>query len=178
MRVPPHTKAPHGLRRALLIAVAGVGGLVTWPARARADGEVPVNWPELAVERIFTLRAPPGTRFVSRTGVDSRVGTIVGPGFTLELDYGAYSDRFDDLTPYDQVSASAIDIGGKVGRLVRGRHKKPAGGNDYFIGLYVPAVAPGTPGPLSLTLTATVRRRASADLLVRMFGTIYFRIGA
>ena len=103
------------------------------------------------------------------------VGSIVGEGFVLDVDYGAYSDRLDNLAPYERAEAETIEVGGKRARLVRGTLTDVTGGERHFYGLHVAAIAPSAVGPLALTLTAKVRNRATLDLLTQMVRSIRFK---
>ena len=141
-----------------------------------ADEALPRGeWVELAVGHALVMRAPPGSRWVPAAGIDSLVGEIRGPGFTLQMDFGRYSNPLSDSGSMRQVQSVETRIDGRSARIVSGILATPAAGGRLFTGLHVPEVASTAIGPVKLTLSGAVRRERTHAVLLRMFATIRFK---
>lgn len=159
-------------RSVLLLAVLAM--LTT--KSAFADGELPGGqWIELSIGHAFVMQAPPGSRFVPAAGTDSFVGEIRGPGFTLQMDFGRYSNPLSNSGSMRQAQSVETRIDGRAARIVRGILATPEASGRYFTGLHVPEVASTAIGPVKLTLSGAVRRERTHAVLLRMFATIRFK---
>ena len=161
------------VRRAILIST--ILAMLTKPL-AFADEALPRGeWIELSVGHAFVMQAPPGSRFVPAAGTDSFVGEIRGPGFTMQMDFGRYSNPLSSSESLRQVQSVETRIDGRAARIVSGIFVMPEAGGRYFTGLHVPEVALTAIGPVKLTLSAAVRREPTQGVLLRMFATIRFK---
>jgi hypothetical protein len=135
------------------------------PSAVNADGII------IAIGKVMTLRAPPGTRFLPGTG-DSAAGSLAGDGFSLSLDYGVYSDPLIRPDFGSLLRAEDVVIDGRAGRFYLWR--SPPGQPPIRIGLHVASVAPTVLGPLRLTITGLLANESSAERVAAMFRTIRF----
>lgn len=142
------------------------------PAGAIATASA--DWIRVVVGAGLRLQAPRGSRFVQGRGADSLSGTVSGPGFALDLDYGAFSDPLTSLDAFGRVETHETLIDGRPARIVFARLTRPAGNRPYFFGLHVPSLAPGVQGSLKLTVTAHLRQTRELILIRRIVETIRF----
>ena len=127
----------------------------------------------VAVGKVLTLRAPPGTTFQPGVG-DSAAGLLAGAGFRLSFDLGLYSDPLvrPDFGPL--LRAEDVTIDGRAGRLFL--WSAPPGALPIRVGLHVPTVAQSGIGPLRLTIVGLVADDATAERVTAMFRTIRFLV--
>lgn len=166
-------RGPSSTRRAVLAISAA------WLTQAGtfviADVAVSGDWIRVDAGAGLSLQAPRGSRFVRGNGVDSLSGTVSGPGFVLELDYGAFSDPLTSLEAFSKVEAGEALIDGRPARLVFATLIRPAGKQLYFFGLHVPGVARSAQDGLKLTVTAHLRKRSDLVLIRRIVETLRFK---
>ncbi len=145
-------------------------GAATAPPVAAAA--IPADWITVSADSILTLKAPPGTRFRKERDTDGFVGTFVGPGFVLQLAYGAHSNPLADPRPYVAYVAQPAQIDGKPATIVSATVADPAADRRYFIGLHVPELGRSGRGALSLTISGTAATPGEEGLMLRIFETI------
>ena len=141
---------------------------------ASADGAASADWIRVVAGGGLSLQAPRGSRFVQGRGTDSLSGTVSGPGFALDLDYGAFSDPLTAVDAFSRVETDEMLINGRPARMVFATLITPVGNRPYFFGLHVPNVAPGVQGSLKLTVTAHLRQTRELILIRRIVETIRF----
>lgn len=157
----------NGLR--VFAALLALAGFCAYPA---CVGWAAPGWITVKVGSVLTLDAPPGTTFKAAHG-DSFVGTLAGPGFALQLDYGLYSDPLTDRTRFSAYASQVIRIDGRAGSLVSGTLKRSSRHGE-FIGLHVPQLGHSPLGALGLTIAGVVPRAKEVDVVRRIFQTIRF----
>ena len=163
---------PSRLRRAAL--AIPVAWLMQASGSAGADATSSAAWIRIVAGGGLSLQAPHGSRFVQGRGADSLSGTVSGPGFALDLDYGAFSDPLTSVDTFSRVAADETLIDGRPARMVFATLTRPAGNRLYFFGLHVPSLAPGVQGSLKLTVTAHLRHTRELILIRRIVETIRF----
>ena len=167
--------APDPTRRSLALRAALAFAWASAVMRAaRGEASIPPGWSTIAVGRILTLQAPAGTRFLQQAGTDSFVGTLAGPGFALDLDYGAFSDPLADLSGLQHSAVAETRIGGQPTRIVTGIAVRQADGGRYFIGVHVTALQVAGSRPISLTISGQVQGPQQQQLVRQMLATIRF----
>jgi hypothetical protein len=120
------------------------------------------------------LRHLAGTKFQRQTGADSFVGILVGPGFELQVDYGAYSDPLTDKSRFAAYSAQLTHIDGKPATIVRATPAGASADRRSFIGLHIAQLGQSGRGSLGLTISGPVPDSDREALVLRMFDTIRF----
>jgi hypothetical protein len=151
----------------LVMAGAFLGG----PAMSQS---VPVNWVEVSVDNLLTLRAPPGTVFRRQQGVDSFTGNLTGPNFVLNLDYGPFSAIPTDQPRGAQQSVQELMVDGKRAKVVS-RIDPGSPTPRHFVALYVTGLLTATASkPLSLVMFARVPSSDEETLIRVIFTTIRF----
>lgn len=165
---------PELARRSFLVSTV----LAVLTTKSAFADEAPQGgqWIELSVGHAFVMQAPPDSRFVPAAGTDSFVGEIRGPGFSLQMDFGRYSNPLSDSGSMREVQSVETRIDGRTARIVSGILATPAAGGRFFTGLHVPEVASTAIGPVKLTLSGAVRRERTHAVLLRMFSTIRFKL--
>ena len=103
-----------------MILASLAAGLSAGVAPAKTQAAIPKDWIKISAGPVLTLAAPPGTHFQPAQGADSFVGTLVGPGFELQLDYGAFFDPLTDKSRF-QLSPKNATIDGKSATVVARR---------------------------------------------------------
>jgi hypothetical protein len=159
-------------RRRWVLTSLSLAALRAWIAPAAGAPATPADWIIIAAGSFLTLKAPQGTRFEARSGADSFLGVFVGPGFALQLDYGAYSDPLTDQSRFTAYSAQSIHIDGKPATIVRATPAGHSADLGRFIGLHFPELGRTGRGSLSLTITAVVSDSRQEELVLRMFDSI------
>ncbi len=133
--------------------------------------DVPENWIEVTVGRLLRLRAPVGTYFEAKPGVDSYVGIIKGPGFELALDYGHYSDSLgNDADIYKIYQAHTICLDGKSARLIQATLTT----GSEILGLNVADLGSDGLGTLGVTVIGILKQPQGLDLIRRVLESIRF----
>ena len=140
-----------------------------------ASNKVPADWIALDVGDKFVLKAPPGSAHVPGQGIDSFVGKIGTPGFTLAFDYGAYSDPLKAQGAYQQYRVRQTQIGGKAARIVTAFAPGLSADWPYLIGVHFPNLKRSVVGPVKLTMSGWVKAPKDYDTAETMFGTIVFK---
>lgn len=164
---------PSRMRRAVLGLPAA--WLMHAGRHATAGVTTSTEWIGLDVGAGLSLQVPRGSRFLRSSGVDSLSGSVSGPGFDLDLDYGAFSDPLASFDAFSKVEASEALIDGRPARIVFATLIRPARNRPYFFGMHVPAAAPGAPDSLKLTVTAHLRQRSDLILIRRIVDTFRFK---
>jgi hypothetical protein len=137
---------------------------------------VPGEWVNISVGAVFTLRAPPGTEFRRKQGKDSLTGTLKGPGFALDLDYGLGPKSLPPVTVTPDVSVENVMIDNQPARITfRTPQKGPDPHGGYPVGLEV--IQLETPGgsPLRLNLSGRAEGPEQQTVVRKVFTTIRFR---
>ena len=137
---------------------------------------LPNNWVNIAVGTLFTLRAPPGTRFRSKHGKDSFTGSLEGPGFALNLDYGLGPKSLPPVAMTSDVSVEDIMIDNKPARITfRPPQRGPDQHGRYSVRLEL--IQLETPGgqPLMLSLSGHADGPEQQMVVRKIFTTIRFR---
>jgi hypothetical protein len=137
----------------------------------------PGDWVEITVGSILTLRAPPGTVFRAQRGKDSFTGSLKGPGFDLDLDYGALRGRSAPVPAIPAGSSTEnVLIDNKPARITfRQVDRGPDLHGRYSVGLEVTQLE--TPGgkPLMLNLSGSADGLEQQVAVRKVFTTIRFR---
>jgi hypothetical protein len=149
--------------------------LNTQQALQAMASKVPGDWMTIEVAEKFTLKAPPGSAHVPGRGIDSLIGKIRTPGFTLDFDYGAYSDSLKTQAAYQQYSVREMQIDGKAARIVTAFAPGKSADRPYFIGVHFPNLGRSVIGPIRLTMTAWVKAPKEFEAIEALFGTITFK---
>jgi hypothetical protein len=170
------SERPDSIGRRQLILGSSALLVLAGDARVLAEAPVPVDWVNLSIGSLLTLAAPPGTRFEPGRGADSLVGTLVGPNFKLQLDYGVYSDPLTDQSRFMTYWAEKILVDNKPATIVHATVASPSTDPARFIGLHVPQLGKSGLGALSLTLSSVVSDSEQQGILDRMFGSIHFTL--
>jgi hypothetical protein len=145
------------------------------PAASALARKVPVNWITLDVGGKFELKAPPGSAYVPRRGIDSSVGRIETPDFTLDFDYGAYSGPLRPSPEARQYQARQVEIDGKAATIVTAFAPGLSADRPYFIGAHFPNLKRSVIGPIRLTMTAWVRAPKNFEAIEAVFASIRFK---
>jgi hypothetical protein len=117
-----------------------VSALVTSSCSAPEPArETPARWTELNAENIFTFHAPAGTVKAPLDGIpfDSFVQRYQNANFTIQFDYGHYSNQLGDLRHSPKYSVEKIWIDDRPAIVVSGSGDGAWGCNDHMTALYV-----------------------------------------
>ncbi len=155
----------------MILASLGLVALSAGIAPAKTQAVIPKDWIKITAGPVLTLAAPPGTYFQTAQGADSFVGTLAGPGFELQLDYGAFSDPLTDKSRFSAYSAKNATIDGKAALVVRGTSLDR---RIELVGLHVPNLGQSGRGSSSLTIMGTISDPKEEAVVRQMFGTIQF----
>ncbi len=164
---------PNAMCRAVLAIAAA--WLAPGAGPAIADGATSADWIRIDAGAGLSLQVPRGSRYVQGKAVDSLSGTVSGPGFTLDLDYGAFSDPLTSIEAFSKVETDTATIDSRPARIMFATFTRPVGNRPYFFGLHVPRVAPGAQDGRKLTVTAHLRRRGELTLIRRIVDTLRFQ---
>jgi hypothetical protein len=151
--------------------------LTTAPSsgRATSQSDMPRDWIEVSVDKVLTLRAPPGTAFQPQSGIDSFTGTLRGPDFTLDLDYGPFAALSADQSGIADYAVQDTLLDGKQAKIVSGILDAGSPTQSYFIALYVTGLRTATASrPLGLVITGRLSRPDHQTLIRGIFATIRF----
>ena len=155
----------------MILASLGLLALSAGVAPAKTQAAIPKDWIKISAGPVLTLAAPPGTHFQPAQGADLFVGTLVGPGFELQLDYGAFSDPLTDKSRFSSYSPKNATIDGKSATVVRATSLDR---RIELLGLHVPNLGQSGRGSLSLTIMGTISDAKEEAVVRQMFGTIQF----
>jgi hypothetical protein len=78
------------------------------------------GWVVIPADHSFTIEAPRGTKFRRDHGIDSYVSGFIGPGFSIEFDYGAYSYDFANERNNPRFQFVTTVVGGRRAIIVSG----------------------------------------------------------
>jgi ankyrin repeat protein len=94
-------------------------------------------WITLDAGQDFSLQAPTGTRYVQLQGTDSFVADFRNPRFTLEFDYGEYSNTLQGAENDPRYKVEYITIDGLKARLLTGPEPTDDSGCRHQTAVYV-----------------------------------------
>lgn len=140
-----------------------------------AAAAVPADWVKLVVQGKFELMAPPGSKYVPRQGIDSAVGRVETPDFTLDFDYGAYSDPLKPRSGFLQYRSREVTVDGKAARIVTAFSPEHSADRPYFIGIHFDNLKRSVIGPVRLTMATWVGTPKAYKTIESVFGTITFK---
>ncbi len=132
----------------------------------------PDEWVTVEVGNIFSLKAPPGSRFHEGAGSDSIVGTIDAPDFKLSFDYGVYSSPLTKEEFYNNYKSKEIEIDGIAARIVTASNAKQSIEHPYLIGVHFPQIKESLLGSIKLTIYCLLESEESYATVEKIFHTI------
>lgn len=165
---------------------------------ALPEVNVPSDWIIVDAGTAFSLRAPQSTEFVPAVGIDSFLGSIRGPGFLMDFDYGNYSNSLSGENGIYPSSAQWITIDGKAAVILSSDTVQTEPGcltepllapsvPYHFVGVHVPDVGPkrsilervlrlgdALRNPIKLTIYGCVSRPEDVAIVKNIFRTITF----
>jgi hypothetical protein len=135
----------------------------------------PKGWAKIDFRGHFSLYAPPGSYHHPLRGDDSFVGQIVTPHFTLDFDFGLYSNDLREMASAPGHVETRFSAGGRPAAM----HTVP-NGRGFAVGAYVANVHCGRliAGIRcdwdSLEIDGAVPDAAARDTADAMFRTLQF----
>lgn len=138
------------------------------------EATVPTDWVKVSVSDRFHLKAPPGTKFEPKKGIDSYLGLISAPRFTLEFDYGAYSDPLDPGPHFGRYRSRETRIDGKSAKIVTAYGPNISKQRPYFIGVHFPNIGESPVGSRRLTMFGWFEDPGGYGTAETVFRTIEF----
>lgn len=114
----------------LLLKAALALSLLASPALAQpAD-----DWVVVQAGNAFSFEAPPDLKAVPVQGIDSLVGEYRADRFSLQFDYGLYSNTLDDLRGDSRFEREAVTLDGRPAEIFTG--PGPNEGCPFLVALY------------------------------------------
>lgn len=133
------------------------------------------DWVQVQADELFSVMAPPGTRWQARDGKDSAAGRFETPAFTLAYDYGFYSNPLNDASHAERYATRDLVIDGRKAKTVSYYAPGHSAARPYFIGIHFPNVKPSAQGSIRLTVYASVAAAEDYDQIIRIFESIRFK---
>jgi hypothetical protein len=127
------------------------------------------DWITVKAGTAFTFEAPPDLHSVPVQGIDSFVGEYQGDHFSLQFDYGLYSNRLDELRADSRFEREAVMIDGRPADIFTG----PGPTKDCAFEVAVYVVADPT-GPVALQMGGCANGYAGVVQMHRLMKSLKF----
>jgi hypothetical protein len=136
----------------------------------------PKGWEKIDFDGHFSVYAPPGSYHHPEQGIDSFVGDIVTPRFSMVFDFGLYSSHLDHMATQPGHVETPFDADGHPATM----HVVP-NGNGFVVGVYAGQVRCGRwilglrcDARDSLMVKGTVHDATERDAAEAMLRTLQF----
>ncbi len=159
---------PVSLALILLMSLGHTG------AAASDTNGVPLDWIAVHADTVFSMMAPPGTRFVRANGIDSFTGSLVGPDFELSFDYGLYSSPLTEHASDESYQVERILVQGKKAHIITSYVPGISSDAPYFIGIHFSELEESSQGTMKLTINGSVASNDDYDVVKNAFISIHF----
>ncbi len=154
-----------GLASALFLIVS---------ASMATESGLPDNWINVSANQKFDLMAPAGTEVHPAKGIDSFVGSIEAPDFSLSFDYGRYSNPLNDMSGDAKYEIRDVVIDGKAANVITAYAPRFSTDRPYFIGIHFPEVKKTAVGSTKLTVFSLLETADYYTVVANIFETIQF----
>mgnify|MGYP001071042867 FL=1 len=134
----------------------------------------PKDWITIRAGNAFTFRAPPGTApYSDGAPIDSLVGMYRNSSFSLQYDYGLYSNDLSGIRSKPGYSTKETEIDSREAIIVTGRGEGFDGCNDYMSAVYLVVSHDWISGrTVKLMMSGCTKERNNLPMLHKVFHSL------